>query len=93
MKSEICSIAERLENEHLKICLKESTPVSAITQCNPPGGAILTVRYLSKILRPLKNGNFRSLRLSVRIQGRRKFQPQVQHSKCPWGKYIEYFED
>jgi len=25
--------------------------------------------------------------------GRQKFQPQVQRSKCPWGKYIEYFED
>jgi hypothetical protein len=76
MESEICSIAERLENEHLKIYLKVSIPVPVITQCNPPGGAILTVRYLSKILRPLKNGNFRSLRLPVRIQGRRKFQPQ-----------------
>jgi len=43
--------------------------------------------------RPLKNGNFRSLRLSVRVQGRRKIQPQVQRSKCPWGEYIEYFED
>ena len=44
-------------------------------------------------LRPLKNSNFRSLRLSVRVQGRRKFQPQVPRSKCPWGKYMEYFED
>jgi len=41
MESEICSIAERLENEHLKIYLKESIPVPVITQCNPPGGAIL----------------------------------------------------
>ena len=41
MESEICSIAERLENEHLKLYLKESILVPVITQCNPPGGAIL----------------------------------------------------
>jgi len=29
----------------------------------------------------------------VRVQERRKFQPQVLRSKCPWGKYMEYFED
>ena len=32
----------------------------------------------------MKNGNSRSLRLSVRVQGRRKFKLE---------EYIEYFED
>ena len=29
----------------------------------------------------------------VRVQGRRKFQPQMQRNKCPWGEYTKYFED
>jgi len=29
----------------------------------------------------------------VRDQERRKVKPQVPRSKCPWGKYTQYFED